>query len=343
MDSKFLHGDRLRKHIVAALEGKRRDLAVAFIGHGALERAGLSSPKGTRIICDLWSGGCNPEAVRQLHKAGVQIRNLRNLHAKVYLGDNAAVVGSANLSSNGFGNLDAPQQWGLEAGILIDNPSELDQIAAWYDAQFANSLDFDPEDDRLDIAWKCRPTPPISVDDRVTNEGLLRHAIVNPSMFDSVGFVFTDKENNKKFLNDAIISEQKRAPERKEEIEIWRNNAFMNWPSNYVQSWASDFIAYHLGTRGNFYANALRLETRNVEEGYVFARRDWKGIAGRLIPGISQSKVEKEDFAIAREIIEFSNNYCDSDFFPSFRSAKELSNWYVKFIGKSGIAFRDKI
>ena len=334
MNSKFLHGERLSKTIVRVLQGKRRDLAVAFIGKDALERLGLSNSDRTRVICDLWSGGCNPGAVRELHIAGYKIKNLRNLHAKVYLGDRAAVIGSANLSSNGFGDPEAPQQWGLEAGVLVDQPSELTEIASWFEAQFASASDFDPADSRLDEAWKRRPARLKLVGDRITNCGLLRQAIVDPDAFDSVGFVFTNNENKKEAVKAAIDREKALEPERGKEIERLKSGAFTAWDAQSVRSWPGEFIAYHLGARGGFSANALRLERRNEKVGDVLASKDWPGIAGRVIPGITQTSVESLDRKIVEEINDVIEDGC-----RSFRSARALSNWYYEKIGRDGIAY----
>lgn len=337
MQSKFLHGEQLRAQIVSTLKGERRDLAVAFIGAGAIERAGLSNAEGTRIICDLWSGGCNPDAVRDLHEAGVQIRNLRDLHAKIYIGDSTAVVGSANLSSNGFGDVGTPQQWGLEAGVLVDQPGDLSEIVDWFENQFASAIDFDPNDPQLDEAWERRLAPTRSSTDLSEDIGLLRKAILQPDLFDGIGFVFTDTANDREALNDAIKAQSAQEPKRKDEIERWRHNAFTEWPTENVKSWPGEFIAYHLGSRGGFTVTALRLEARNADKGYVLASRDWKGIAGRVVPGLSQLDAQ-EDADIAREIM----NVCDSedldDFYPSFRTAKELSSWYQNHVN-SGLLY----
>ena len=60
-------------------------LAVAFWGKGAVRRLGLGQRKGeTRILCDLFSGGCDPDEIKKLLKPKIEVRYLKGLHAKLY-------------------------------------------------------------------------------------------------------------------------------------------------------------------------------------------------------------------------------------------------------------------
>jgi hypothetical protein len=77
------------------------------IGANATELLGLGSVGGIespirQIVCNLESGACNPDPIRQLSQLGWNIRTNPRLHAKVYLFPSAAVVGSANPSTNGL-------------------------------------------------------------------------------------------------------------------------------------------------------------------------------------------------------------------------------------------------
>ena len=122
-DLQFLHGRALARAIVEALKGERRDLAVAYFGKGAMQRLGLKAPKGARILCDFWSGCCNPFEIELLIRGGADIRDSRGLNAKVYIGSEEAVVASANASANGLG---------LEGDEVTDRPppSAVNLIAA---------------------------------------------------------------------------------------------------------------------------------------------------------------------------------------------------------------------
>jgi len=65
----------------------RADFAVAYWGKGATERLGLDKirKKPVRIICDLWSGACNPNELQKLLDRGFKLRTKDRLHAKVYI------------------------------------------------------------------------------------------------------------------------------------------------------------------------------------------------------------------------------------------------------------------
>ena len=79
--------------------------AVAYWGSGAAERTGLTQhnrPASVRVICDLLSGACNPAEIEALRALGVTVKTLDRLHAKVWIGEDDVIVGSANASRNGL-------------------------------------------------------------------------------------------------------------------------------------------------------------------------------------------------------------------------------------------------
>lgn len=122
--------------------GTKIDLAVAYWGHGATEKLGLLGAKPTRVVCDLLSGGCNPFEIKRLRLAlndANQVRCFGGLHAKVYLTDKYAVVGSANASANGLGG--EGQIGTVEAAIQTDDVSAVTDAAAWFEQIWNNSLE----------------------------------------------------------------------------------------------------------------------------------------------------------------------------------------------------------
>ena len=54
------------------------------------------------LVCDPFSGNGDPEVLVHLHRAGVRVTGLQQLHAKVYLGPGGAALASANLTPNGL-------------------------------------------------------------------------------------------------------------------------------------------------------------------------------------------------------------------------------------------------
>ncbi|MBC7102912.1 MAG: phospholipase D family protein [Parvibaculum sp.] len=92
---------------VQSLIGRSSDVsaAVAYWGKNSVKETGITQRKkgSTRILCDLFSGACNPDEVLKLLKCGVEVKTLDGMHAKVWVNRDTAIVGSANASANGLG------------------------------------------------------------------------------------------------------------------------------------------------------------------------------------------------------------------------------------------------
>jgi hypothetical protein len=318
----FLHGSTLRSAIVETLSGGRRDIAVAFIGNGAMSRLQITDASKIRLVCDLFSGFCEPEAIRDLYEAGAKIKNLRGLHAKVYLGDEAAIVGSANWSSNGLGDEGVkPQAWGHEAGMRVGSGADLRSIQKWFNRVFKDANDFDPKDIRLDDAWRNRPMRP-SVDDDASALSLLRRAILYPDQLDGLGFVFTNTNNDKELLKEAKKKAANAHPELRKDLARGGPGYFTNWDSESIEKWPGTYLAYHLGPLGGYQIDAMRLVARSAEDGYVFARADWPSIAARFAPGVPKANVAAPDREVVARILQAHDGGI------SFATARQLSTWY---------------
>lgn len=136
-------------------ESKSLSIAVAYWGRTAENLLLPTNGKEVRVICNLASGGTNPEPIRKLlgHKE-VTIRQVDNLHGKVVVGDSVAIVGSANFSTNGLW-LDGEESAGLsEAGILTVDPEQIANAQAWFEGLWIAARNITTED--LDIAERCR-------------------------------------------------------------------------------------------------------------------------------------------------------------------------------------------
>lgn len=68
MTTRFMAGERILEAVskACATHAERR-LGVAYWGGGAKARLGLGENlSDTRVICDLWSEGCQPDAILEL-------------------------------------------------------------------------------------------------------------------------------------------------------------------------------------------------------------------------------------------------------------------------------------
>jgi hypothetical protein len=135
------------------------DVAIAFWGKGAEAKALSKGNAQRRIICNLASGGTNPKVVTALREAiRVSIKKLDNLHAKVIIGSDVAIVGSANFSANGLGLEDGELAHWEEAGYVIRGASAVAPLQAWFNALWAHRADdICPEDiAAAELAWEQR-------------------------------------------------------------------------------------------------------------------------------------------------------------------------------------------
>ncbi len=114
----------------------RARLAVAYWGAGAARRLGLAEAVANgsdiEIICDVLSGGCNPDEVAELIGllGSKKVRSKDGLHAKVWITDKGCLLGSSNSSANGLGHEGDETRGLIEANLAYGSPSE-GALAAW--------------------------------------------------------------------------------------------------------------------------------------------------------------------------------------------------------------------
>ncbi len=156
--AKFL-GDRaaIRAAIVDSFRAaKSADVAVAFIGHDWAELIGQTKAQ-LRVICWFASTATNPIAVCQMLERGIRVRQVDEMHAKVYLTYGqaaAAIVGSANLSRAGLSSDDALGRH--EAALVVRGGSELAVIAKWFEQLWRASSEITNQDiQAATAAWRA--------------------------------------------------------------------------------------------------------------------------------------------------------------------------------------------
>jgi hypothetical protein len=142
--SKFIFGESYNHEVKSLLasEGKV-DISVAFVGFGANSWF-CGEKTAYRVIVNLASGATNPSEIEKiLNRKNCKIRQLDNLHAKVFLSKELTIVGSANLSANGLG-LEGCETAGLEeAGIVTSAEPSSSQ---WFDNMWEQSRKISKED-----------------------------------------------------------------------------------------------------------------------------------------------------------------------------------------------------
>lgn len=144
----FISSSTYRKEIEKLIKKSTTlSLAVAFWGKDS-ESLFIQFPNvKMRIICNLLSGGTNPEPIKKLIGCkNIQIRRLDNLHAKVIVNDISAIIGSANLSTNGLNHENDEDPGWIEAGVAIDVPGEIKSVTEWFEYQWSLSKEITKDD-----------------------------------------------------------------------------------------------------------------------------------------------------------------------------------------------------
>jgi hypothetical protein len=128
----FLAGSDLTRKIQEMLRSSQRaDLAIAYWGSDALKLLKISPKRrAVRVVCCLKGGKSDPEVIK-LFKSKAKQHD--NLHAKVIWTPRAAIVSSANASSNGLPEEEGKAVGLIEAGFYTENGAELKSIHSWFD------------------------------------------------------------------------------------------------------------------------------------------------------------------------------------------------------------------
>jgi hypothetical protein len=135
--------------------------AVAYWGAGAVEQLEIEKLAGRDaiIVCDLMSGACNPGVIEKLQTCLGHKRVLTRdyLHAKIWLTDKGAIVGSSNASASGLGFEGGELRSSIEANVFTDDPTVLTSIEGWFDGLIRGSKEISADDMKLArIRWKHR-------------------------------------------------------------------------------------------------------------------------------------------------------------------------------------------
>ncbi|EKS9888570.1 phospholipase D family protein [Burkholderia pyrrocinia] len=121
---KFIHGSDIQRGL---REISPSHIAVAYVG---IDWKTYIAPENLKDIVLSPTVGTNPAAIIEIAEVvgWEQVHFLDNLHAKIYLGERSAAVGSFNLTANGL------SAEGLqEAGFIVDDALALAELRARLD------------------------------------------------------------------------------------------------------------------------------------------------------------------------------------------------------------------
>lgn len=138
----FLHSRNYRT-AVKRLIGSNPDLAVAvaFWGENAEELFSDWNGKSLRILCNLRTGGTNPSAIEALmNRKNIEVRFLDTLHAKLIVGQEEVIIGSANFSTDGLNHeYDEVTSGWHEAGLISAQRPTIRRALEWFDRRWSTA------------------------------------------------------------------------------------------------------------------------------------------------------------------------------------------------------------
>ena len=298
MTTKFLNEASLGPEIVKLLKGDNIRCAVAFWGDGAFQKlfsAGEFSK--ARIICDISLGGTNPRELRNLGAPNnTNLKQLQNLHAKVYISHAGAIVCSANASNNGIGFRNSAGL--VEAGIHVSTSSDAYRdLVNWYEQIWKRAKLVDAAAlEKATETWSKRQRGHVAINAISIPEGvpsLLRTVVEHPEHFRGVGFVFTtgdadeaDRDAAADRLQDADDEREVQllSDEARNALTAWpMGHLFTDWSKEDLSAWPERFVCIHKpGNRVSYWfykrEHLIYLEARG---GVVFATRP-KGMRAEL-------------------------------------------------------------
>lgn len=207
---RILHGRQLAEEIRAMLEVEGTRCAVAFWGP---EMALNARESGARVILDISMNCTSRRALKALgvrkrlpKSVASRISVLDGLHAKIFLGEDHAIVGSANASGNALGHAGGSPSL-REAGVRIDRstePEAFEEVEAVWRSYLAAARPVRGDDldraARLPVSVAARDHVPFPSD---RPGSVLDDLLKRPDAFAGTVFVFADHPAKKREIREA--------------------------------------------------------------------------------------------------------------------------------------------
>lgn len=129
---RFLYGTSIQNAVREAAEKSNRAYLVSgFIKAGFLQKTGLKAKADLKVISrwrlsDLVGRGSDIAAANEIHSFGGAFLIHPRVHAKVFLFDQVAFVGSANLTTSGLPGVDGTGN--VEAALLTSDLTDIEEF-----------------------------------------------------------------------------------------------------------------------------------------------------------------------------------------------------------------------
>jgi len=136
MTNRFLQDNLWSEITLLAKRSQHRFVAVAYLGKDATRLLPLR--RGDVLVVDMSlsaikAGQTNPYEIEKYLKRGVEVHSCPNLHAKVFVFDSKAIIGSANVSRNSQNNL-------VEVALLTTDKAIVNSARAFVISQMGELI-----------------------------------------------------------------------------------------------------------------------------------------------------------------------------------------------------------
>ena len=306
---KLLHGAALAAAVRTMFaEEDRLRCAVAFWGP---ELAGIAYARGAHVILDV-SMRCTPKA--SLEALGVgpdavsvataeRVRVLDGLHAKIYLGRNRCIIGSANASGNALGRNGSPPHL-FEASVQVeraDNRELFGEVEGLWQSYLDASRAVTLEDrDRAPQIAATSPARDWSGASEIS-ASILEAVLRQPEPFGSTTFVFGDHNIDKDDLLDAEAGYEAThdaTPKSHGRSHICSLEG--DDVTDRVLRSAANIITYWFGRGEGLYAYHDIVRVEHEDSISYYGRRSWPSISRALGFTFTQDAAWGADLKTAR-------------------------------------------
>lgn len=299
--------------------------AVAFWGP---EYSKLALERGTKVILDLSMGctskaslealGIGPERVSA--RALEHVRVLDGLHAKIFLGADRCILGSANASGAALGRAGGPPKL-LEAAVELerhDDPTAFKQMEELWQSYLSASREVTLSDyeraPRVAATSAARDRP----GDTAEAASVLQAVLENPERFTSTAFAFGDNDIERHELekaNEGYKRELEAAPKAHRRVHIYTSAPNDDVDETFRS--VRNVITFWFGGGAGLYAyhDIVRIEhDRSIS---YYGRQSWSHVGHQVGLGhLLQAEAWQTDREAARELARLKDEAKNCRYVP---------------------------
>jgi hypothetical protein len=233
------------------------------------------------------------------------LRHVPDLHAKVYISDRGAVVGSANASDNGIGFGFGAAPGLIEAGVLLrPDAQSFAEAAAWFETLWDRSRKVGKK--ALDMAKaRFRPGGGMPGDRPVRPGSLLDRIAADPDRFTEICIVLAHNGSTPKQRERARSAMIASHPDERDAItRMPGNGMFIGWDAHDLARWRRPFIELWM-PKDRLYCYERRASHFHDRTGTVMSRKS-RGSVRSVVEGDlpDWADVERTDRDVVRRLLD---------------------------------------